>query len=58
MKLRLRPCILLSLVAAARLTAQVDQGSLNGTIIDATKSVVPGAKVEVVSVSTGFRREL
>src|SRR5215471_4818254 len=57
MQLRLLSCSLFSLLASATLMAQVDQGSLNGTVIDATRSVVPGAKVEVVSVSTGIRRE-
>jgi hypothetical protein len=57
MQSRLLSCSLFSLLAAARLMAQVDQGSLNGTVIDATKSAVPGAKVEVVSISTGIRRE-
>jgi hypothetical protein len=57
MQSRLLSCTLLSLLASATLTAQVDQASLNGTVIDATRSVVPGAKVEVVSNSTGIRRE-
>ena len=38
------------------LAAQVDRASLNGTVIDATGSLVSGAKVEAVSSTTGFRR--
>jgi hypothetical protein len=37
---------------------QVDQANLNGTVTDTSGSLVPGARVEVVSQDTGFRREL
>src|SRR5215468_1805942 len=50
-----RPFLYLAL--AAPLMAQVDHASLNGTVTDASQSVVPGAKVEAVSSLTGFRRE-
>jgi hypothetical protein len=39
------------------LAAQVDYASLNGTVTDASKSVVQGARIVVVSSATGFRRE-
>jgi hypothetical protein len=42
---------------ALPLSAQVDYASLNGTVTDATKSVVQGARVTAVSAATGFRRE-
>ena len=37
--------------------AQVDHASLNGTVIDASGALVPGAKIETVSTSTGLRRQ-
>jgi hypothetical protein len=39
------------------LTAQVDYASLNGTVTDASTSLIQGARVVVVSSATGFRRE-
>ncbi len=39
------------------LAAQVDHASLNGTVIDPSRSVIEGATVVVVSSTTGFRRE-
>ena len=37
--------------------AQVDHASLNGVVTDASQSVVPGAKVEVSSSTTGLNRQ-
>jgi outer membrane receptor protein involved in Fe transport len=51
------PAILAFLSLASPTLAQMDQASLNGTITDASRAVVPGAKIEVVSVSTGLRRQ-
>src|SRR5215471_4379507 len=42
---------------ALSLTAQVDNASLTGTVMDASNSAVPGAKVEAVSTATGVRRQ-
>ena len=42
---------------ALPLAAQVDHSSLNGTVTDASRSIVPGARVTAVSSATGFRRE-
>src|SRR5215471_1295849 len=42
---------------ALGLTAQVDNASLTGTVMDASNSAVPGAKVEAVSAATGVRRQ-
>src|SRR5215467_1891580 len=39
------------------LAAQVDHGSLNGAVTDASGAVVAGAKVEVSSGATGFRAQ-
>ncbi len=52
-------CLLLALapVIALPLSAQVDHASLSGTVTDATGAFVQGAKVEVASSATGFRRE-
>jgi len=47
----------LLLIFSFCLTAQVDHGSLNGTVTDTSNSVVPGAKVEAVSTATGLRRD-
>src|SRR6516165_753298 len=44
-------------VLALPLLAQVDNAALNGTVTDASRSVVPAATVEAVSSKTGFRRQ-
>jgi Carboxypeptidase regulatory-like domain len=56
MKQRLRN-VTLFLFACLPLVAQVDHASLSGTVKDASGAVVQGAKVETVSVETGFRRQ-
>jgi outer membrane receptor protein involved in Fe transport len=48
---------LIILACGFPLIAQVDNASLNGTVVDASRAVVPGAKVEAVSITTGFRRQ-
>src|SRR5690349_10666568 len=49
--------ILVYLAIGLPLAAQVDHGSLNGTVADASGALVAGAKVEAVSTTTGFRRQ-
>ena len=39
------------------LAAQVDHASLSGTVTDASGALVQGARVDTVSVETGFRRQ-
>jgi outer membrane receptor protein involved in Fe transport len=48
--------LLAMLALALPLAAQIDRASLNGTVTDATGSLVSGAQVEAVSSTTGFRR--
>lgn len=49
--------IVLSLfVCASRMSAQVASGSLSGTVLDTTGAVVPGAKVEMKSQTSGTVR--
>src|SRR5271157_2372497 len=42
---------------ALPLAAQIDDASLNGTVTEASRAVIQGAKVVAVSSATGFRRE-
>jgi hypothetical protein len=49
--------ILVYLTVVLPLAAQVDHGSLNGTVSDASGRVIAGAKVEARSSNTGFRRQ-
>jgi Carboxypeptidase regulatory-like domain/TonB dependent receptor len=51
----LLPCLLFGL--ALPLAAQVDRANLNGTVTDASNSVVPMTSVKAVSVDTGLQRE-
>jgi hypothetical protein len=48
---------ILCLALSWPLLAQLDQASLSGTITDPSTAVIPGAKVEAVSMDTGFRRQ-
>src|SRR5262245_49022510 len=54
-------CLILFLVVLLALAlpvfAQVDRATLTGTVSDSSGAVIPGAKVELVSPETGFRRE-
>jgi hypothetical protein len=43
-------------LAAVPLLAQVDRASLTGSVTDASGAAVAGAKIEIYSESTGFRR--
>src|SRR5438552_2890753 len=54
---RLLSKVLFCAVAIVPLAAQVDRTSLTGTVTDPSGSVVPGAKIIVVSSGTGLRRE-
>ncbi|MBZ5625680.1 MAG: TonB-dependent receptor [Acidobacteriia bacterium] len=49
--------LLCLLTFAATVVAQVDRATLNGTITDASGAVVPKARVELVSQTTGLHRE-
>jgi len=49
--------IFVYLAIALPLAAQIDHGSLNGTVSDASGAVIAGAKVEAISPATGFRRQ-
>ena len=55
--MKAKALVLLVLLAAYPAWAQVDRASLAGTVKDASGAVVPGAKVELVSQETGWRRE-
>lgn len=44
-------------VFALPLFGQVDQVSIGGTVTDASRAVVPGAKIEVVNPATGLHRQ-
>ena len=48
---------LLLIILSCPLLAQIDHGSLNGTVTDPSNSLVPNAKVEAVLAATGLRRE-
>src|SRR4051794_13547541 len=50
--------LLLVVGLAVPVTAQVDRASLNGTVTDASGSVVPGARVEIIAPATGLHREV
>ncbi|HZS51133.1 MAG TPA: TonB-dependent receptor [Bryobacterales bacterium] len=54
-KFLLPACIWLFIFPAA---AQVDRAAINGTVTDASGGVIPGARVEVVALGTGLRREM
>lgn len=42
------------LAVSCPLTAQIDRASLNGTVTDSSGGVVPGAKVDAISMETGL----
>ena len=46
------------LMMAIPLAAQVDRASVNGTVTDPSGLVVPGAKIEVTSADIGFSRQV
>ena len=52
-------CFLFALTASILpLAAQIDHASLNGTVMDQSGAALGGAKVELVSPNTGFRRQI
>ena len=57
MKLTRALCCVLVLIAwTIELPAQTVTGTINGTVTDATGSVIPAIKVEVVNQNTGLKR--
>src|SRR5215471_9620621 len=50
---RLLGFILSLLMAAGHLSAQIDRASLNGTVTDLSGALIPGVKVDAISVETG-----
>lgn len=50
--------LLFSIIVALPLAAQVDNASLNGTVTDASSATIQGAVIEIVSPTTGFRRQV
>lgn len=48
-------CVMAILMGAGSLCAQVDRGTLAGTVTDATAASIPGATVSVVNVATGVK---
>ena len=53
----LPPIALLIILLPLSLAAQVDRGSISGTVTDPSGSVVQGAQVELLSVATSLQRE-
>ena len=49
--------VTLLVLSAGLAYAQVDRANLNGTVTDASGSLVPNARVEIVSQTTGLTRE-
>ena len=49
--------LILLCVSCLPVSAQVDHASLSGTITDSSGALVQNAKVETVSIETGFRRQ-
>lgn len=56
MKNRTLRCVLVLFLAAIEVSAQTVTGTINGTVTDATGSVIPAAKVEVLNQNTGLKR--
>ena len=50
--------LLLALVLPPAVAGQVLYGSLTGTVTDQTGAAVPGAKVDIISPSTGVMRSV
>src|SRR5947208_155504 len=50
-------CLLYGLLQAPTLFAQVDQGSVSGTVLDPTGAVVPNAKVTLLNKDVGLSLE-
>ena len=54
----LRRLALFFSLSAALVFGQVDRADLNGTVTDTSGSLVPGARVELASPSTGLTRDV
>lgn len=54
MKLKFTVWTLMSLFFTCSLFAQTNQATIRGTVVDGTKSHVPGATVQIRNESTGF----
>jgi hypothetical protein len=54
---RISAAFLFLVLSSSLLSAQADRASVNGTISDPTGAVIGGARVEVVSSTTGFQRQ-
>src|SRR5215831_13592700 len=55
----IRRCVglFICFLVASPLCAQTDRASVNGTVTDSSGAVVGDAKIEAVSLETGFRRQ-
>src|ERR1051325_6582036 len=57
MRIELR-AVLLALLAAAVINAQVATGNIRGTVVDQTGAVLPNSSVTIGSSATGFQRSV
>src|SRR5262245_2290560 len=57
MRQRLSLSILLLMLLGLRVVAQTDRAAISGTVTDPSGAVVPDARIEVVSATTGLHRE-
>jgi carboxypeptidase family protein len=50
--------VLILLLAAGHVAAQANTAQINGTVVDPSGGVLPGATVTAIQTDTGFRREV
>ena len=50
--------LILTTLSAGLVYGQIDRANLNGTVTDPSKSIIPGARVELLSPDTGLRRQV